>query len=162
MSESPYQKGFVEAPGMGWIKKISYLLDEQFVLPGTNFRFGIDPIINLLPIVGDMSSFMVSAVLVLSMANKGASNKLVVRMCINILLDAIFGAIPFIGQIFDFAFKANTRNVKLMKEHYLEGKHQGSGKNTIILALVILLIIMALLVFALLTLGGWVLSWFQS
>jgi hypothetical protein len=161
MTENPYQKGLVEAPGMGWIKKVSYLLDEQFVIPGTKFRFGIDPIINLIPFVGDMSSFMISAVMVLSMANKGASNKLVVLMCINILLDAVFGAIPLIGQIFDFAFKANTRNLKLMKEHYLEGKHQGSAKNTIILAIIILLIILILLVYALFQLSAWVISWFS-
>ena len=81
-------------------------------------------------------------------------------MCINILLDATFGAIPIVGQIFDFFFKANTRNVKLMREHYLENKHQGSGKNTIILALVILLVIMVLLGFALWKLGEWILGWF--
>jgi hypothetical protein len=160
MSQDPYLKEPGQASGMGWIKKVSYLLDEQFTIPGTKFRFGIDPIINLFPIVGDMSSFLISSVLVLSMAKKGASNKLVVLMCINILLDAVFGAIPIIGQIFDFVFKANTRNIKLMKEHYLEGKHQGSGKGTIILALVILVAIMILLGYALFQLGDWILSWF--
>lgn len=160
MSENPYDKSKVQPPGLRLVKSISYLLDEQFRIPGTRFRFGVDPLINLFPIFGDMTSFLVSSGLVLTMARKGASNKVVVLMCINILLDAVFGAIPILGQIFDFFFKANTRNVKLMREYHLENKHQGSGKNTIILALVILLVILALLSFALWKLGEWIFSWF--
>jgi len=160
MSENPYDKNAAQTPGLGLVKNISYLFDEQFRIPGTRFRFGIDPLINLFPIFGDMTSFLVSSGLVLAMAKKGASNKVVVLMCINILLDATFGAIPIIGQIFDFFFKANTRNLKLMREHYLENKHQGSGKNTVILVLVILLVIMVLLGIALWKLGEWMLSWF--
>jgi len=160
MSENPYDKNAAQTPGLRLVKNISYLFDEQFRIPGTRFRFGIDPLINLFPIFGDMTSFLVSSGLVLAMARKGASNKVVVLMCINILLDATFGAVPIVGQIFDFFFKANTRNLKLMREHYLENKHQGSGKNTVILVLVILFVIMILLGFALWKLGEWMLSWF--
>lgn len=160
MSPDPYQKGIVKKPGTGWIKTVSYIMDEQFRFPGTKFRFGIDPIINFFPIVGDMAGFVVSAVLILSMARKGASNKLVVLMSINIFIDSVIGAIPLIGNIFDFFFKSNTRNLKLIQEHYVEGKHQGSGKNTLIVALIILVIILGLLTFGLVKLGEWVLSWF--
>ena len=147
-------------PGLVWVKRISYLLDEQFRIPGTKFRFGFDPIINLFPIVGDMTGFFVSAGLILTMANKGASSKVVVLMCINVVLDALIGGIPFIGQVFDFFFKANTRNLNLMREHYVEGKHQGSGKGTLILAVVILLVILVLLALALWKVGEWILGWF--
>ena len=142
------------------IKRLVYLLDEQFRLPGTNFRFGLDPLMNLFPVVGDMTGFVISAGLLLAMARKGASNKLVVLMSINIFIDAIIGGIPLIGQVFDFFFKANSRNLRLLKEHYVEGKHSGSGKNTLILAVVILAILLALMIFLLIKLGDWLISLF--
>lgn len=139
--------------------RLIYLMDEQFRLPGTKFRFGVDPLINLFPVVGDIAGFLVAAGLILSMAKKGASSKLVVLMCINIFVDATIGAIPVIGQIFDFYFKANSRNFNLMKEHYYEGKHQGSGKATavsvIIVALIVLFILFFLLIFVLVKLTAW-------
>lgn len=160
MAQNPYQSGIPNRPGTGWIKSVSYLMDEQFRLPGTRFRFGIDPIINLFPVVGDLTGFVISAGLLLAMVRNGASSKVVVLMCINILVDSIIGPIPIIGNIFDFYFKSNTRNLKLMQEHFVEGKHQGSGKNTIIIALIVLVLILALLVYGLLALGGWIVSWF--
>ena len=142
------------------VKRLVYLLDEQFRIPGTKFRFGLDPIMNLVPFLGDMTGFVISAGLLLTMAKKGAGNKLVVLMSINILLDATIGAIPFIGQVFDFYFKANSRNLNLMKEHYIEGKHEGSGRNTVILALVIMIAVLSLTIYLLVKLGEWFFSFF--
>ena len=147
-------------PQLKWVSRLSYLMDEQFRLPGTKYRFGIDPVINLIPFAGDLTGFLISGGMVLAMANKGASSKIVVLMCLNILLDATIGAIPVIGQIFDFFFKANSRNLKLIKEHYLENKHQGSGKGIIIWTLIILFLIMALLIYALWNIGEWLVSYF--
>ena len=146
--------------GMPFIQRLVYLLDEQFRLPGTNFRFGLDPLMNLLPFFGDISGFVISAGLVLAMIKKGAGNKLVVLMCINIFLDATIGAIPVAGQIFDFFFKANSRNLRLMKAHYIEGRYQGSGKNTLLLALSILLAMTILLLFLLWKATAWLLGIF--
>ncbi len=145
---------------MPFIKRLVYLLDKQFRVPGTNFRFGLDPLMNLFPFFGDISGFVISAGLVLAMIKKGAGNKLVVLMCINIFLDATIGAIPVVGQIFDFFFKANSRNLQLMKAHYLEGKYQGSGKNTLMLALSILLAMTILLLFLLWKATAWLLNIF--
>jgi len=160
MPDQPILPGKTERPGMTIIKRLVYLLDEQFRLPGTNFRFGLDPLMNLFPVVGDMTGFVISAGLLLAMARKGASNKLVVLMSINIFIDAIIGGIPLIGQVFDFFFKANSRNLRLLKEHYVEGKHSGSGKNTIILAIIILAVLLALMIFLLIKLGDWLISLF--
>lgn len=137
------------------LSRISYLMDEQFRFPGTKFRFGLDPILNLIPIAGDMAGLIVSAGLLLAIVKKGASSKLVVLMTLNILLDATIGAIPIVGQIFDFFFKANSRNIELMKAHYLEGKHQGSGKNTVIIVIVVLILVLALLCYGLYKLAAW-------
>jgi hypothetical protein len=160
MLNKSYPEGIFKKPGSKWIERLVYLMDEQFRIPGTKFRFGFDPIMNLFPFVGDMTGFVISAGLLLAMAKKGLGNKLVVLMSINILLDVTIGAIPVIGQIFDFFFKANSRNLRLMQEHYVEGKHQGSGKSTLIFALIIMIAILILLVFLLWKIGEWVLSIF--
>jgi len=160
MDVKPYRQQINEPSQLKWISRISYLMDNQFRFPGTNFRFGLDPLLNLFPIAGDMAGLIISAGLLLAMARKGASNKLVVLMSLNILLDATIGAIPVAGQIFDFFFKSNARNIKLMKEHYLENKHQGSGKGIIIGVSVILLLITALLIYALWNVGRWLVDKF--
>ena len=136
-----------------WVERIAHLMDSQFKLPGTRFRFGLDPLLGLLPIVGDLSTLAVSGVLVMTMMRHGASRNVVIRMALNIMLDTVIGAIPILGNIFDFAYKSNDKNVKLLKEHYLEGKYQGGGRG--------LLVLLGMLVFfGLLGWGLWALtSW---
>lgn len=124
-----------------WVTRVAYLLDSQFRLPGTRFRFGLDPVLGLLPIVGDLSTTVVSVALLLTMMRYGASGAVVVRMALNILLDSVLGAIPVVGNVFDFAYKSNERNVALLRRHYADGRHPGSGKG---LALVVLLAFLAL------------------
>lgn len=149
-----------QIPKMEWVSRLSYLMDKQFRFPGTNFRFGLDPVLNLIPIAGDMTGLLISGGLLLAMVRKGASNKVVVLMTLNILLDATIGAIPVIGQIFDFFFKANSRNIKLMREHYFENKHQGSGKAIIVWTVIILVIVIISAIYGLWHLGAWLFGMF--
>lgn len=135
-----------------WVEHVARLMDSQFRLPGTRFRFGLDPLLGLVPIVGDLSSTAVSVVLLLTMLRHGASGAVVVRMALNILIDTVVGAIPVIGNVFDFTFKSNERNVALLRRHYAEGQHSGSGKG-----LVMLLILGFLVVFGLVAWGSWAL-----
>lgn len=121
------------------IEAVAKLLDSQFKIG--NFRFGLDPILNLIPFAGDTATALVSVFLVYTMRKYGASNKLIVRMLGNVAIDFVLGAIPLFGWVFDFYFKANDKNVKLLKEHYTEGKHGGSAKGIMILSLVIFLLI---------------------
>lgn len=130
-----------------WVERIARLLDEQFTVPGTKFRFGLDPIINLLPIAGDAAGFVLSAALVLTMAKHGVSRKVLILMVLNVLIDGLIGAIPFVGQVFDFYYKANTRNINLLKQHYEEGKHQGSGNGILITIFIILALGLILFVY---------------
>src|SRR5687767_10107377 len=104
-----------------WINHMVKLMDNQFRLPGTNFRFGLDPILGFLPVAGDLASFGISAMLVMTMARHGASGKVVTLMLLNIALDTLIGSIPILGNIFDFFFKANERNVRLLTGYYEEG-----------------------------------------
>jgi len=118
-----------------WVERVAHLLDSQFRLPGTQLRFGLDPLLGLLPIVGDLSTTVVSVALLLTMMRHGASGAVVVRMALNILLDTVVGAIPLVGNVFDFAYKSNERNVALLRRHYAEGRHSGSGKGLVALLL---------------------------
>jgi hypothetical protein len=126
-------------PDIQWIENLSIWMDSKFRLPGTDIRFGLDPLIGLVPFVGEMTTFVISSALVLSMAKYGASRKVIVLMVLNVLLDALIGSIPIVGNIFDFTYRANQRNVRLLKRHYEEGKYQGTGNGIIIFVFVVLL-----------------------
>ena len=138
-----------------WVERTSYLLDERFRIPGTRFRFGLDPILNLIPFAGDISGLILSAVLVFTMARHGVSRKVVILMTLNILIDFLIGAIPFIGQVFDFFYKANSRNISLLKKHYEEGRYQGSGSGILIGIFVFILVVFTLGIFMLWKLLEW-------
>ncbi|MBC7381464.1 MAG: DUF4112 domain-containing protein [Bacteroidia bacterium] len=120
---------------------LAKLMDSQFKIPGTSIRFGLDAVMGLIPGLGDISTFLVSVYILLMLAKKGASGFLLARMTLNIVLDTIIGSIPVIGDVFDIAFKSNQRNLKLMREHYLEGRHNGSAGKIIIPVLFILLLL---------------------
>ena len=141
-----------------WVNAIARLLDSQFRLPGTNFRFGLDPILNFIPVAGNLSTFALSGILILTMAKHGASRKVLILMVGNVLLDTIFGAIPVIGNIFDFVYKANDRNVRLLRRHYIEGRHQGSGTGILIVIALSLLVLFGLLFWGIWELGEYLYS----
>jgi hypothetical protein len=143
-----------------WVEQIAYLLDEKFRIPGTNFRFGLDPILNLIPVAGDLSGFALSAALILTMAKNGASGKIVALMAVNAMLDLTIGAIPILGQIFDFTYKANSKNIRLLKEHYEEGRHQGSGKGVWATALIVLILLFVLFLFVIWKVLEWAIGLF--
>jgi hypothetical protein len=145
-----------------WVERIAYLFDEQFRIPGTKFKFGIDPIINLLPVAGDAAGFMVGAALVLTMAKHGVSRKVLILMMLNLMLDGLIGSIPLIGQLFDFYYKANTRNIKLLKEHYEEGKHQGRGTGTLVMIFIFLAVFMGLVLFLAVKLLSLLYHWIKA
>lgn len=151
-----------KATGLAWIERFSYLLDSRFTFPGTKFKFGIDPIIGLVPIIGDLTTFAISSLLVLFMARHGVSRKVVILMIGNIFIDTVIGAVPIIGNIFDFSFKANNRNIRLLKEHYEEGKHQGSGTWIILTVVAAIFIALALVIFIFTYLGILIIDWISS
>jgi hypothetical protein len=132
-----------------WIEGVINVMDNRFRVPGTNIRFGLDPIIGLFPIVGEAVTFSISSILILSMVKYGVSRKVIIRMIGNIMIDAVIGSVPLIGDLFDVAYKANQRNYKLLKEHQLEGRHQGSGTGLLIGVGLILLLLMGFVLFGL-------------
>lgn len=129
---------------LGWIEEISRFLDSRFVIPSTKIRFGLDPILSLFPVVGDVVTYFISGMLIYLMYQRGASRKVVIKMIMNSTLDAVIGAVPLVGTVFDVFYRSNDRNIRLLKEHYVEGKHHGSGTGLLVaIALVALIIVSA-------------------
>jgi hypothetical protein len=128
-------------PDIQWIERLARWMDSKFLIPGTNIRFGIDPILSLFPVLGDLLTYVISGALIYTMHNQGASRNVVIKMILNSTLDAVIGAIPVVGTFFDIFYRANDRNVRLLREHYFEGKHQGSGKGLLLFIAVIAFIV---------------------
>jgi len=99
------------------IRKFSRLMDTAFRIPGTGFRFGIDPIIGLIPGAGDLVSTAFSAYIIFLAARFRLPNKVLTQMIFNIALEAAVGAVPLVGDLFDAYYKSNIRNLALLEQH---------------------------------------------
>jgi hypothetical protein len=99
------------------IEWLSTLLDTAIVVPGTNIRFGLDALIGLVPGIGDAVSTLLSLYIVREARALGAPRILIARMLANVALDGVVGAVPVAGDLFDVAFRANRRNVALLRRH---------------------------------------------
>jgi hypothetical protein len=97
------------------LRKLAWLLDAQFGLPGTRFRFGVNSVLGLAPVAGDVALGLVSLYLVYEARSLGAPPALLARMLANIGIEVVGGAIPVVGDLFDMAFKANLRNLALLE-----------------------------------------------
>ncbi|MGY8711830.1 DUF4112 domain-containing protein [Bradyrhizobium sp. 18BD] len=97
------------------IEAIAKLLDVAFILPGTNIRYGIDGLIGLIPVVGDIITTAISLWLVREARALGAPWYITARMLGNVAVDGVVGIVPFAGDAFDVMFRANMRNVRLLR-----------------------------------------------
>ncbi|RPI43580.1 MAG: DUF4112 domain-containing protein [Hyphomicrobiaceae bacterium] len=113
------------------VEALARLMDGAFVLPGTNLRFGLEAIVGLLPVAGDMIAGLVSTYLIWEARQLGAPRWLVARMLANTLLDTTIGAIPVLGDAFDVVFRANLKNMTLLRRH-LDKKGLGSAQGRVI------------------------------
>ncbi len=110
-------------PGLA---RLSYYLDQFFRVPGTAFRFGIEPIIGfLLPGAGDALTAVISAYIVIASARYGLPKIVIGRMVFNVAADFLLGSLPLVGDLFDFAFKSNQKNLELLNLH-ATGQHHVS------------------------------------
>ena len=129
-----------------FIENIANLLDNKFTIPFTNIKFGVDFLIGLIPTVGDWLSFGISSILLFAVMRRGIGFGTLMRMMGNITLDATVGSIPFLGDLFDLKFKANRRNVALLKQYYAENPNPPSAKWGLgFIVLVFLLILVGII-----------------
>jgi hypothetical protein len=94
---------------------LALIMDNFLRVPGTSFRFGLDPLIGLLPGIGDTGSAIISALALLAAARRGIPKILLARMSLNILINEAVGIVPIVGDAFSFWFKSNARNYELLK-----------------------------------------------
>ena len=100
-------------PAEETIEQIAWLMERSIPIGG--YRIGLDPILGLIPGVGDVLSSLISTVLVVQAYRAGVPKITVMRMVGNVGIDAVLGAVPFIGDLFDFVWKANTKNLELFR-----------------------------------------------
>jgi uncharacterized protein DUF4112 len=105
------------APQLERLRRMARLLDSAIQLPGTQIRFGLDPIIGLVPGLGDVIGAILSTLIIFQAARLGASKPTLIRMMANVAVDTLVGEIPFLGDLFDFGWKSNTRNIALLEQH---------------------------------------------
>ena len=113
----------------GTSKRVSWLLDECIRIPGTKFRFGLDPLLGLLPYGGETVATLIGAVILGEAGKKGIPLRTLAKMGGNMMLNATLGVMPGIGDLFSFWFKSNSRNYKLL-DTYLDsddGTEEGGG-----------------------------------
>lgn len=143
---------------MARLDALATLLDSQFRIPGTNMRFGLDGIIGLIPYLGDMAGFVISGLLMRLMLRRGAGPMLMLRMLGNFVLDALIGIVPLVGDLFDFGFKANRRNVNLLKKYYAEEKPRPSAGWSLTVLGIAFFILFVLLIWAIWKLAAFVIG----
>jgi hypothetical protein len=100
-----------------FIALIARLMDDIFIIPGTNIRFGLDPIIGLLPALGATASSFVSLFLIAMSARRGVPKIVLTRMAANVLINAAIDSVPIIGDVGSIFFRSNTRNYDLLRKH---------------------------------------------
>jgi len=138
------------------LRRVAELMDSAFVLPGTTYRVGLDPIIGLVPWFGDLVSPLFTVALLWQARDVRIPKIVLGRMILNAAIDAIIGAIPLAGDIFDFGWKANQRNMDLLERHAYEEHPASPGDWAFVLAMIATVVLLAAVPFII---AGWLISW---
>ena len=133
---------------------IALLMDDLFPLPGTSRRFGLNPVLDLIPAIGDASAAVVSAITLFVAARNRVPKVVITRMGLNILINALIGIIPGIGEVFAFWFRPSHRNYELLKKHAPSagGSARPSTRSDTIFVFAIVAVVLA--IFAVCVLAG--------
>jgi hypothetical protein len=137
------------------LRRISGLLDSAVAVPGTRFRVGLDPILGLIPGLGDLVSPIFTFGIIWQAREIGVPRAVVMRMIFNVAIDTLVGLVPVVGDLFDFAWKANNRNLALLERHAYEERGGSAADWTFVIAAISLLLVIAAVPFLVL---GWLMS----
>jgi hypothetical protein len=137
------------------LRHISRLLDSAFVVPGTQYRIGLDPILGLVPGLGDLTSPLFAMAVLWQSLDLGIPRIVQLRMIFNVAIDAFVGLLPLAGDFFDFAWKANDRNIALLERHAYEHRRPSAGDWLFVASLILLLVVIAAVPFLL---AGWLIG----
>lgn len=137
------------------LRKVAELLDSAFVVPGTSYRVGLDPIVGLIPGIGDLVSPLFTIAILWQARDLDLPRVVQLRMIFNVAIDALLGAVPLIGDLFDFAWKANLRNLALLERHATEERRASTGDWLFVSMLTVAVIAIAAVPFLI---AGWALA----
>lgn len=141
------------------LDKLAWLLDSSIKIPGTNRTIGLDGFIGLVPGIGDVVASLLSGYIIVKALIMGLPLFVIGQMVVNMMIEGIIGVIPLFGDIFDFIFKSNRRNVKLM-QRYLEDPKETAERSAsaVIGFLVVLFFIFLLTIWLIFKVLGWAVS----
>ena len=153
MEYSPAKRSLDDSDRLRFARFLADLLDQRFTIPGTSIRFGLDPIISLIPGIGDLLANLTGSLILIVAAQLGVPKVVLARMGANIAINTVLGAIPIFGDILSIWFRSNVRNVDLLQQYLgRPAKRAVLADWLLVIALVILLV--ALLA-AIVLLGVW-------
>ena len=130
-------------PRLADVEVLARWLDYAFALPG-GFRFGMAGVIGLVPCIGDVLDALLSLYIVLRAIQLGVPRVALTRMLVNVGIEALAGSVPFLGDLFDVAFKANRRNYQLLKSHLFQPQHQ-KRQDWLFLILTVVLVLASII-----------------
>jgi uncharacterized protein DUF4112 len=136
------------------LQRLARLWDAAFRIPGTGIELGLDPLVGLVPGIGDAAGALVSAYIVLEAVRFDVPGATLLRMLANVAIDAVLGTVPVIGDIFDVAWKANLKNVALIEHHVADPAGARRASRAWIILIVAVLVLLAALCIA----AGWLVA----
>ncbi len=99
------------------LERFAWWLDSALVVPGTRIRIGFDALIGLIPGIGDLAGTLLSSYIIVVAARRGGPSAALARMALNVGVEAVVGAVPILGDLFDVVWRANDRNVRLLRQY---------------------------------------------
>ncbi|MFM2318300.1 MAG: hypothetical protein RLZZ215_921 [Pseudomonadota bacterium] len=129
------------------LDNLAWLLDNSIKIPGTSWRIGLDGVIGLIPGIGDLAAGGLSTYILYQALKLKVPRAIIARMALNVLLESVIGVIPILGDLFDFVFKANQRNVNLMRKYVLNPRDTTrQSLLTLIFLLVFFIVVLGFMV----------------
>ena len=127
---------------------LAELLDRRFTIPGTDIRIGLDPLIGLIPGVGDAAANLMGFFIVMVGTQIGLPRIVLVRMTVNIAVNAVVGSIPVLGDLFSVWFKSNIRNIQLLERHAAAERVSTVADWSVVIGLLMAIVLVCLAAFA--------------
>jgi hypothetical protein len=142
------------------LDRLSHLLDGLFRIPGTKWRFGLDAIVGLIPGVGDTLTSLASFYILAAGVRYRVPKVTLLRMGMNIGIDYLVGVVPFLGDLFDFVWRSNEKNMELIRKRAtVSAEEATAGKKSDWIFVGVIILALVLLLIGTIVVGVWILSW---
>ncbi|HLP90802.1 MAG TPA: DUF4112 domain-containing protein [Nostocaceae cyanobacterium] len=137
------------APKLKRLRQITKLLDKAITIPGTDAGIGLDPLIGLLPVGGDVLGLIFSFYIIIEAAQLGVSNSTLGKMILNVIIDALIGSLPMLGDLFDVIWTANSYNIDLLEKDLKSSPYNRKPNKTFLILLIVSLALLGIILIVL-------------